>query len=166
MHNFALLTAIVHGSICIHVHTDSDHSGDSPWSFCTCQNSRRSSLCQILKWKTYSHWLLVGPATASPRFAYIVCIHSCAYIVCMRVRMHCVWDQTGSKLWACDWPSFKRNRPQINNYCMWIFHRISSGKIKKHINSRLQKAVDSVRTCTRCTTVCTTQFILISLYAV
>ena len=29
-----------------------------------------------------------------------------------------VWDQTGSKLAACDWPSFKMNHPQINNSCM------------------------------------------------
>ena len=76
-------------------------------------------LLYLPKFKTVPHYakfkndrrILIGYWLAQELLAEMLY----AYIVCMRVDVHCVWDQTGSKLGACDWPSLKRNRPQINN---------------------------------------------------
>ena len=97
----------------------------TPWCFCTCQNSRRSSLMliyQIQKRKTYSHWLLVGPATdrrARCTSHYVLYMYRLdfdlrtVYNVCMHALCYVMWDQMVSKLRSCDWPSFKINRPHL-----------------------------------------------------
>ena len=73
--------------------------------------------------KTKNVFSLVGPATDCHarctnhvlymfrlefdlRTVYNVCMHALCY-------MYVVWDQTGSKLMSCDWPSFKMNRLHV-----------------------------------------------------
>ena len=87
------------------------------WSLCICQNSRQS--LPNLRRTVIGYWFTQQLHTAMP-----LCVQ--------RVCMHCVWDQMRSKLGACDWPSFKVNRPQISNSSMRNLYRDTNGKIKKH----------------------------------
>ena len=40
------------------------------------------------------------------------CAVQCTMCVCIAL-CYVAWDQTGSKLMSCDWPSFKINRPHL-----------------------------------------------------
>ena len=79
---------------------------------------------QIQKRKKYSHWLLVGPATdrrARCTSSHVLYMYRLDFdrrnVQCTMLCMHCAigvrWDQTGSNLRSCDWPSFKMNRPYL-----------------------------------------------------
>ena len=94
-------------------------------------------ISQIKKRKTYTHCYWLARQLIAVRD-----VHDCTYMymldfdLCVlhfsvyRDRVHnwsnvqcvcacivlCVWDQTGSKLGSCDWPSFKMKRPHLALY--------------------------------------------------
>ena len=88
--------------------------------------------------------LVIGwPSNCSLCAMYIVLYmyNVCVYIV------QCVWDQNGSNLGACNWPSFKINCPKINNSCTRNFHRDYIGKIQKNVRGRNAHRYTSVSIC-------------------